>query len=496
MATAPAVFITVPKYVAITHTPTMTLPKIRPAPTTTSSQGTINANAVVEDGASAPRGKKRRLDHLSWEEKIQRKKLKNRVAAQTSRDRKKARMEDMEHEIDELTQKTEILQNKCESLQAINESLLEKNRKLDMEVELLRQKLNEVQQQQKKQQEQFARNIAKLKAKTIVESCAGCESPSAAGINTNGLSADRRTTEKEQLSGVTMEDYCTLPTLQDMLLVDEEFDASKLEELAESLLADIAADMEAGNGASNENVAKVASNAERLSGSVVGPKTECLESSQHTNTQSVSLSDTKWTSSTKNDTKRLQNKSTTAIDDELKTMPNSNPTIESSATTTTMPTITTDKEIFRIQQATDIHSIPPDTVYGTYDAKTNSITIVMDDDAVPVNEAVEEIYCDGVTPQMGDEIKYPTPATTPSQVFLNVVDDSDDDFNFDPIERFLRPKRPLAKSPAPSLHSTASDHGYESIIGSPTSTATEQFDASIEDFGWQGSFNDLFPSLI
>lgn len=76
-ATAPAVFITVPKYVAITHTPTMTLPKIRPAPTTTSMQGTTalatNGNAMIDDGASAPRGKKRRLDHLTWEEKIQRK---------------------------------------------------------------------------------------------------------------------------------------------------------------------------------------------------------------------------------------------------------------------------------------------------------------------------------------------------------------------------------------------------------------------------------------
>lgn len=288
-----------------------------------------------------------------------------------------------------------------------------------------------------------------------------------------------------------MEDYCTLPTLQDMLLVDEEFDASKLEELAESLLADIAADMEASDGASNENDAKVASNAERLSGSVVGPKTKCLESSQHTNTQSVSLNDPKW-SSTKNDAKRLQNKPPAPID-ELKAEPNSKPTI---ALPTTKPAITTDKEIFRIQQAIDINSIPPDTVYGTYDAKTNSITIVMDDDAVPVNEAVEEIYSDGVTPQTSDEIKYPTPATTPSHVFLNVVDDSDDDFNFDPIERFLRPKCPLAKSPAPSLHSTASDHGYESIIGSPTSTATEQFDTSVEDFCWQDSFNDLFPSLV
>jgi X box-binding protein 1 len=40
-------------------------------------------------------GRKRKLDHLSFEEKVQRKKLKNRVAAQTSRDRKKKQMEEM-----------------------------------------------------------------------------------------------------------------------------------------------------------------------------------------------------------------------------------------------------------------------------------------------------------------------------------------------------------------------------------------------------------------
>ncbi|XP_004522807.1 uncharacterized protein LOC101448283 [Ceratitis capitata] len=495
-ATTPAVFITVPKYVAITHNPTMTLPKIRPAPTPTSLQSTntigANSDAFIEDGATAPRGKKRRLDHLTWEEKIQRKKLKNRVAAQTSRDRKKARMEDMEHEIEDLTQKTEILQNKCESLQAINESLLEKNHKLDMEVELLRQKLDEVQQKQKKQEEQLASNAAKLKAKNTVETCAG----SAAGINPNGLSVDRRTTEKEQLSGVTVEDYCTLPTLQDMLLVDEEFDASKLEELAESLLADITADMEAGNGAGNENDAKIAGIAERLSGSMVGTKTECLESGKHTNAQSINLNKRKWPSDDK-----LQSKLPAAIDELITTntlpVPSTPITI---ASATTMPTITTDNEIYSMEEGQlneEIEtSTPPDMLYGTYDAKTNSITIVVDDDAVPVNEAVEEIYCEGVMPQTCDEIKYPTPAASPSQVFLNVVDDSDDDLDFDPIERFLQPKQPLSKSPAPSLHSATSDHGYESIIGSPTSAATEQFDTSAEDFGWHGSFNDLFPNLI
>ncbi|XP_067628544.1 X-box-binding protein 1 [Eurosta solidaginis] len=172
-AAGPAVFITVPKYVAIS--PSMTLAKIRPAPTT--SVGTANdENMLSDDNSFAPRGKKRRLDHLTWEEKIQRKKLKNRVAAQTSRDRKKARMEEMDREIDELTQRTEILQNKCESLQSINESLLEKNQKLDLEVELLRQQLKEVQEQQKQQQEQLTSNAAKLNAKHAVGTCAGCES--------------------------------------------------------------------------------------------------------------------------------------------------------------------------------------------------------------------------------------------------------------------------------------------------------------------------------
>ena len=153
----------------------------------------------------------------------------------------------------------------------------------------------------------------------------------------------------------------------------------------------------------------------------------------------------------------------------------------------------------------------PETVYGTYDAKTNSITIVMDDDSFPVNEAVEEIYCDGVTPPASDDvIKCPPPTASPSHVYLNlnVACDSDDDdedvLNFDPISKFLCPKRPLisplAKSPAHSFYSANSDHGYESIIGSPphqTIPLTEETFDEIEEFSWHdNSFNELFPALI
>ena len=84
-------------------------------------------NMKDEDMRSTSRAKKRRLDHLTWEEKVQRKKLKNRVAAQTSRDRKKAKMEEMEHAIQELFYKNEELMKECKELRNMNKKLNEEN---------------------------------------------------------------------------------------------------------------------------------------------------------------------------------------------------------------------------------------------------------------------------------------------------------------------------------------------------------------------------------
>lgn len=74
--------------------------------------------------------KKRKLDHLTWEEKLQRKKLKNRVAAQTSRDRKKAKMEYMEQALQQLFSRNEALTTECENLKTANQKLQEENREL------------------------------------------------------------------------------------------------------------------------------------------------------------------------------------------------------------------------------------------------------------------------------------------------------------------------------------------------------------------------------
>ncbi|XP_034105471.2 LOW QUALITY PROTEIN: uncharacterized protein LOC117568754 [Drosophila albomicans] len=498
------------------------LPKLRPAPITavllkgssspsssgyaSSSNNSVADEDTMASNPTAPvKAKKRRLDHLSWEEKVQRKKLKNRVAAQTSRDRKKARMEEMEYEIKELNEKTEILQNKCESLQSINESLMAKNHKLDTEVELLRQELAEMKEIAKNNNTTKSHGNSECDTNAGAEGCASTNTGSAAS---NADSAAGYTSghtvvsacfgadnvapgaeAEQQLNGLALENCGALSSIQDMLLVDdEEFDARRLEELAESLLADITAELETSGGQCDPPAPKEASEPERLPGSVVGTTAECMESGGD-----------------RVNGLNSEEKATTTIE-------NSSPSVQQMShingnlqkkTTTKATTPTT------ISAATFLQSATPDTVYGTYDAKTNSITIVMDGDAVPVNEAVEVIYGEGVS--AGDDttdviMKCPQPATSPSQVYLNVInatEDSDDEtmshLNFEPINRFLCPRvkaiSPLAKSPAQSMHSATSDHGYESVLGSPTSTTLANLDTD-DDFPWESNFDELFPSLI
>ena len=89
-----------------------------------------NPKKENDEPTSAPVRKRANLDHLSPEEKMMRRKLKNRVAAQNARDKKRARMEDMEEIIKQLEEEKVKLREENEKLQRANERLTVENQTL------------------------------------------------------------------------------------------------------------------------------------------------------------------------------------------------------------------------------------------------------------------------------------------------------------------------------------------------------------------------------
>ncbi|NWH79263.1 XBP1 protein, partial [Piaya cayana] len=82
----------------------------------------IPGEAVLPGPEPQPARKRQRLTHLSPEEKALRRKLKNRVAAQSARDRKKARMAELEQQVLELEEENQklLLENRLLREQTCN----------------------------------------------------------------------------------------------------------------------------------------------------------------------------------------------------------------------------------------------------------------------------------------------------------------------------------------------------------------------------------------
>ncbi|KAK7506004.1 hypothetical protein BaRGS_00002726 [Batillaria attramentaria] len=84
---------------------------------------------MFDTDGGGPR-KRRRLTHLSPDEKILRRKLKNRVAAQTARDRKKALMSDLEEKVAKLQEQNKLLLKENAELRISRSTLQQENHRL------------------------------------------------------------------------------------------------------------------------------------------------------------------------------------------------------------------------------------------------------------------------------------------------------------------------------------------------------------------------------
>jgi len=82
------------------------------------------------DDAKPPVRKRANLDHLTPEEKMMRRKLKNRVAAQNARDKKRVKMDGMEDALRAMKQEMDRIRKENKRLIELNERLLSENQSL------------------------------------------------------------------------------------------------------------------------------------------------------------------------------------------------------------------------------------------------------------------------------------------------------------------------------------------------------------------------------
>lgn len=242
------------------------------------------------------------------------------------------------------------------------------------------------------------------------------------------------------------------------------FDARKLEELAERLLTDITAEMEEDIGSSDESVAQIKGHEQPLPGSVVGATAECLESRQ-SKTMGGTATDYIHQCSENVNIRGGVGVSLQSQKFKLSTIPS---------------------EIVRAKEIEDSSQdsvIGATTVYGTYDAKSDTIAVCTDDMDEPCNEIVEEIYSENKTDEI-DDLRSILSASSSTQSPIRV----DDNIN--------RMKATDDCSSNVYLNSGISDCGYESGVASPPPNNTLSSPTALNLFVFNDNNNDIIPSTI
>jgi X box-binding protein 1 len=113
----------------------------RPAPVSSPMLDFDDIKEEMDESGSVR--KRANLDHLSPEERLMRRKLKNRVAAQTARDKKRAHMEEMEIVVQELRAERRRILEDNQRLQATNNQLQLDNAEFIKENQELKARLSQ-----------------------------------------------------------------------------------------------------------------------------------------------------------------------------------------------------------------------------------------------------------------------------------------------------------------------------------------------------------------
>lgn len=246
-----------------------------------------------------------------------------------------------------------------------------------------------------------------------------------------------------------------MPSIQDML---ENFDASRLEELAESLLADVITDLAADDTPSCRGAASYEGATKRLLERVVGTESEQLESAQDSCIAGGHIG-------------------ATCIEEHSINTPNMT---HHEYTKSVAPVSSQTAEYNHLAPMAIAEEDDDTTLYGTYDEKTNCITIVMPDENLQLDEVVEEVqYC----PSTAVSIISPIPDT--------YLDELSSLGHVSPAHSTLSSNVSLADAKA----LTVAESGYESL-GSPGSSGSDLEPAMDFDDMWNDSFSELFPSLM